>query len=274
MTLRCEKVDRNFGDSVEITNPDGQHDVVLACEHASAAIPAQFHDLGLSPDARYSHIAWDPGALITAQFISKLLDAPLVHSRVSRLVYDCNRAPSSLSAMPETSEIYSVPGNRNLSEQERDRRAQSYYVPFRDALSKTLAAKQHPPVLVTIHSFTPNYHGRQREVEIGILHDSDTRLADALLKVAVTDESENDYIIRRNEPYGPDDDVTHTLQNHAIPANYLNVMIEIRNDLLSTSEACEVVAKSLARWLEKALKKLAPTNDARSETTTEKQAQQ
>ena len=99
-------------------------------------------------------------------------------------------------------------------------------------------------------------------------------MADALLKVAVTDESENDYIIRRNEPYGPDDDVTHTLQNHAIPANYLNVMIEIRNDLLSTSEACEVVAKSLARWLEKALKKLAPTNDARSETTTEKQAQQ
>jgi len=160
--------------------------------------------------------------------------------------------------MPETSEIYPVPGNCNLSEQERDRRAQSYYV----------------PVLVTIHSFTSNYHGRQREVEIGILHDSDTRLADALLKVAVADESENDYIIRRNEPYGPDDDVTHTLQNHAIPANYLNVMIEIRNDLLSTPEACEVVAKSLARWIEKALKKLAPTNDARSETTTKKQAQQ
>ncbi len=274
MKLRCEKVDRNFGEYVEITNPDGQHDVVLACEHASAAIPKHLHDLGLSADARYSHIAWDPGALITAQYISSLLDAPLVHSRVSRLVYDCNRAPSSLSAMPETSEIYSVPGNRNLSEQERDRRAQSYYVPFRDALSKTLAAKQHPPVLITIHSFTPNYHGRKREVEIGILHDTDTRLADALLKIAVDDEPENDYIVRRNEPYGPDDDVTHTLQSHAIPANYLNVMIEIRNDLLSTPEACETVAKLLARWIDKAVETFVPTKDARSETTTGKQTPQ
>ena len=157
---------------------------------------------------------------------------------------------------------------------DRDRRAQSYYVPFRDALNKTLAAKQRPPVLITIHSFTPNYHGRQREVEIGILHDSDTRLTDELLKVAVDDEPENDYIIRRNEPYGPDDDVTHTLQSHAIPNNYLNVMIEIRNDLLSTPEACEAVATSLARWIEKALKEFEPTRDAQSETTTEKQAQQ
>ena len=266
MTQQHERAGPDFGDYVEVTNPDGQHDVVLVCEHASAAIPEQFDDLGLSSDARYSHIAWDPGALLTAQHISRLLDATLVHSAVSRLVYDCNRAPSSPSAMPSISEIHPVPGNSDLSEEERALRVQRYYIPFRDALSATLAAKRGPPVLVTMHSFTPEYHGSQREVEIGILHDLDTRLADAVLDVAVKDATKK-YVIRRNEPYGPDDDVTHTLQKHAIPANYLNVMIEVRNDLLTTPDDCEIVAQSLASWIDKAIDEIRNAGDVPSGST-------
>lgn len=267
MTLKREKTSQDSDDYVEITNPGGQHEVVLACEHASAFIPAQFDDLGLSREARFSHIAWDPGALLIAQHLSRLLDATLVHSGVSRLVYDCNRPPSSPSAMPEKSEVHEVPGNRHLTDDDRAFRINRYYAPFKEALAQTLEHRQSPPVLVTIHSFTPQYHGRLRDVEIGILHDADTRLADALLDVA------DRHVVRRNEPYGPDDGVTHTLQLHAIPSNYLNVMIEIRNDLLTTHDKCEAIAQSLATWLEKALKKINTTFGADAGSVPKERAQ-
>ena len=69
----------------------------------------------LSTEALESHIAWDPGALAVSRMMAKSLDATLVHQRFSRLVYDCNRPPDSPGAMPETSEVYPVPGNAALS---------------------------------------------------------------------------------------------------------------------------------------------------------------
>ena len=56
------------------------------------------------------------------------------------------------------------------------------------------------PILVTVHSFTPVYHGKKRSVEIGILHDKDARFADAMLETA---NDHTNAIVRRNKPYGP-----------------------------------------------------------------------
>ena len=40
------------------------------------------------------------------------------------------------------------------------------------------------PVVVTIHSFTPVYFGKPREVEFGIIHDADPTYALAIHKAA------------------------------------------------------------------------------------------
>lgn len=237
-------------DVVRTANPGGSHPVILICEHASARIPPEFHDLGLDADALTSHVAWDPGAMETALALSDMLDAPLVYSTISRLVYDCNRPPASSAAMPERSEIYPVPGNRNLTAADRKMRVETYYRPFEKCIGAVLDARGTGAVLVTVHSFTPTFNGRKRDVEIGILHDDDPRLADAVLSVA------DGYDIRRNEPYGPADGVTHTLRRHALARNLLNVMIEIRNDLIATPEQCLAMAAHLANWLNGALANL------------------
>jgi len=229
--------------SPRVLNPNGTHPIVLICEHASNAIPAKFDSLGLDKAALNSHIAWDPGALETAKKISEELNAALVCSTVSRLVYDCNRPPDAPDAMPDRSETTHIPGNKDLSSSGRDDRIANYYRPFETLISDVLDHHGSQAVLVTIHSFTPVYLGRQRDVQIGILHDEDTRLADALLDVA------DGYKVDRNEPYGPDDGVTHTLAHHAIPRGLLNVMIEIRNDLIATPQQCDVMASKLADWL-------------------------
>lgn len=235
---------------VDVTNAGGAGPFLIVCEHASNAMPPEYGSLDLDAAALQSHIAWDPGALEVARQMSILLDAPLVAQRFSRLLYDCNRPPDEESSIPAASEIYRVPGNEGLSAEERDARAGRFYHPFRVALAKAIDGRLSPPAIVTIHSFTPVYHGVSREVEIGILHDEDLRLADAVLAAASKSDG---FVVRRNEPYGPQDGVTHTLRVHALPRRLLNVMIEIRNDLIATAENQTAVAARLAGWLSQAL---------------------
>lgn len=218
---------------------------VIVCEHASYFIPDDLDHLGLPEKHRMSHAAWDPGAFGVADALSERLNARLVATRVSRLVYDCNRPPGAADAMPHESEIVVISGNAALDATEKARRTATYYAPFRSAVA---AALEHPadPIVVTIHSFTPIYHGQSREVEIGVVHDADAALADVMLAFA-TQHTRHD--VRRNQPYGPEDGVTHTLKEHALPAGRLNVMIEIRNDLIATEPEQWRMAKMLAGWL-------------------------
>lgn len=230
---------------VQITNPNGDSSALLVCEHASRHIPDDLNGLGLTAQDAVSHAAWDPGALAVATHLSQMLNAQLVASGISRLAYDCNRPPSAPDAVPSRSERIEVPGNVTLSAANKADRVARFYEPFRAALAQTVAA--HPaPMIVTIHSFTPVYHGQQRDVEIGILHDADTRLADAMMANHADHTALN---IQRNAPYGPDDGVTHTLIEHAVKWGHPNVMIEIRNDLIATPEAQAEIADMLGRWL-------------------------
>lgn len=243
---------------VDLRNPERSGACLIVCEHASSFIPPQYGDLGLDAAARTSHIAWDPGAFEVAQRMAALLDAPLLAQGASRLLYDCNRPPHESSAVPQVSEVYRIPGNEGLSPEQRAERAALFYHPFRDALAAAIEARRQPPVLVTVHSFTPVWHGVSREVEIGILHDADSRLADAMLAEA---GKEPGFVVRRNEPYGPQDGVTHTLVVHALPRGLPNVMIEIRNDLIAETGDQQAIAERLAAWLKAALKTLDPATD-------------
>lgn len=235
--------------SVEISNQGGNGPVVILCEHAASHIPEQYQGLGLAAEHRQSHAAWDPGARAVALKLSAALDAPMIASRVSRLVYDCNRSPESASAMPERSEVIDVPGNYNLTEAQRTARVDAIYHPFCSAVTDVLterAARNIPTVLVTIHSFTPSYHGQSRSVEIGILHDNDARMADAMLSQAHLLPHRN---IQRNAPYGPNDGVTHSLKLHGIGNGLANVMIEVRNDLLATAEDEGAIVEELLQLI-------------------------
>jgi predicted N-formylglutamate amidohydrolase len=227
--------------------------LVLVCEHASNHIPEHLNALGLPSELRDSHIVWDPGALAVAKHLSRSLDARLVASSVSRLVYDCNRPPDAPDAIPARSEIFDIPGNADLSEADKAERVRIYYTPFDSLLSQTIAATPRQPtapVLITVHSFTPVYRGQHRTTEIGILHDSDTRLADAILALAA---GHSPLAFRRNDPYGPADGVTHTLKRHGIRNGLMNVMLEIRNDLIAGASQQRDIAAMLAGLLKQAL---------------------
>lgn len=242
---------------VEIENAAGSSDVVIVCEHASRHIPAKLGDLGLQLPALESHIAWDPGALDLSRCLSSSLDACLYFQRFSRLVYDCNRPVEAASAIAEKSEVYDIPGNRNISSGERQARIDEIYLPFRKGLSSLLdsrAAAGRNSVLVTVHSYAPIYFGKRRDVEIGILHDRDRRLADRILAEAQSRDEK--FLILPNQPYSATDGVTHTLVEHAIGRGLPNVMIEVRNDLLTDGDRLREVAGYLSSLIQIAVRSI------------------
>jgi predicted N-formylglutamate amidohydrolase len=215
---------------VRVTNRQGASPFVLVCEHASNFIPAQFGTLGLEYSELSRHIAWDPGALPVARIMAKSLDAVLVHSCVSRLVIDCNRPLDAPDLIPAVSEATIVPGNSDLSQAERDLRIALAWQPFHDAVEEVIEERLGRGIetrLVSIHSFTPVYHGRSRPWQIGIIHDDDSRLA-APVVAALKDQAGLNVGV--NKPYSPADRVYFTHELHARPRGLACAMIEIRND--------------------------------------------
>ena len=234
---------------VILVNETGRSPVLLVVEHAGRRIPKALGFLGLAAGELERHIAWDIGAEGLARGLSERLDAPLVLQRYSRLVYDCNRPPEAPDAMPRLSELTPIPGNENLTADERKARVEALYRPFHAAVARLIDerdARGRRSVLVTVHSFTPVYKGVRRSLDLGVLHDSDARFADRLLGIL---DGEADLTVRRNEPYGPKDGVTHTLVLHALPRALDNVMLEVRNDLIADAAGQRRMAERLARVL-------------------------
>ena len=235
-----------------VENPRGRAPVLLTCEHASNFIPARYRKLGLPDHELARHIAWDIGAEGVSRLLSRLLDAPLVLQRYSRLAYDCNRPPDSPGAMPEMSETTAIPGNKGLSAADKLARVEAIYWPFHERLARMLdqrACEGRATSLVTIHSFTKLYKGKERAVELGILFDRDARIADKLIKAFPKVD------VRLNEPYGPKDGVLHTLNLHAAPRGLKSVMIEIRNDFIANERGQNEWAQRLAMPLIHAITK-------------------
>ena len=233
----------------EVINETGASPFVLICEHASNILPRKLGTLGLTEVDLNRHIAYDIGAASTARMLSRLLDAPLILQRYSRLAYDCNRPPEQASAMPELSEIFEIPGNTNLSAAEKLARTCEIARPFHAAITNHLdlrAANGRRSIPVSIHSFTKNYKGKDRAVELGLLFDRDPWLANQLVK------SYPDLNVQLNEPYGPKDGVMHLMNLHAAPRGLHHLMIEIRNDLIETERGQQQWAQRLSVPLMKA----------------------
>ncbi len=62
--------------------------------------------------------------------------------------------------------------------------------------------------------------------------------------------------VSRNYPYGPADGVTHTLKRHGLTREIANVMLEIRNDLISDNAGQQQWAGHIAELLAVSVERL------------------
>ncbi len=222
----------------DIVNPDGAATMLMVCDHASRAFPADMNFLGLGQDALERHITWDIGAAAVTRRLSKKLDAAAVLAGYSRLLIDVNRQPGDPQSIPEISDSTAVPGNANLLEDAQLRRVESFFWPYHHAVANSLAhlwRRGPAPAFFSIHSFTPSLGGQDRFWDIGVLWNRDPRLAVPLMdRLKAVDGLH----VGDNEPYSGRD-VAYTLDLHAGAAGLPNCAVEIRQDLIETPEGVD-----------------------------------
>jgi len=232
----------------EFVNVDGAAPMLLLCDHASNRVPSDLDALGLNDRQLASHIAWDIGAADVVRELARLLDAPAVLSRTSRLVVDANRRPGTGSLIPEEVDGSVVPGNLGLSEADRDRRVERFHHPYHRAIAERLEAMGSDgsvPTVVSIHSFTPVMNGMERPWQIGILSGVDRRLSLHLISHLRAEG----LVVGDNEPYSGSDVYGYTVNQHAESTGLPNVTVELRQDLIATPHSVVDWAERLARTL-------------------------
>ena len=224
---------------------------LITCDHASNRVPdcVGGGSLGLSEADMNRHIAYDVGAAGLSRVLAEEMGAPVILSDFSRLVVDPNRGEHDPTVLMMLYDGSIIPANRSADAAELERRLDAFHRPYHDALAR-LAARRDDTVLCAVHSFTPQFKGRElRPWHVGVLYAEDARLALPLLDRL---RAEGDIYVGDNEPYSghlPGD----SMDRHGVAPGRPHVLIELRNDLIETAEQQAHWGRRLAPILDGAL---------------------
>lgn len=248
---------------VRVLREAGRSDFFLTADHAGQTIPRRLGTLGLPESERARHIAWDIGIAGVTERLSAALDATAVFQAYSRLVIDCNRGHGVDSSIPTVSETTEIPGNRDLSPDDRAARQREVFVPYHARIRALLDARAEAgrrTVLVAMHSFTPVFKGERRPMHVGVLYNRAPRLARILLDLLRT---EGDLQVGDNAPYSVSDSTDYTIPVHGERRGLEHVEIEVRQDLIADEAGQAAWAVRLARLLREADAELRQEPDPR-----------
>jgi predicted N-formylglutamate amidohydrolase len=233
---------------VEMIEGAVESGALILCDHASNTVPPDLGDLGLPEVEFQRHIAYDIGAAAVTRALARRLGAPAILTRFSRLIIDPNRGRDDPTLVMRLSDGAVVPGNATVDAAEIARRIARFYDPYDDAITAAIdraLSAGHPPVIVTVHSFTPIWRGWPRPWHVGILWDADERFAKPLLEGL---EAEEGLVVGDNEPY--DGALAgDTVDRHATVRGLANALIEIRQDLIARDDGAEEWGERFAKLL-------------------------
>jgi predicted N-formylglutamate amidohydrolase len=234
----------------EIVKGDRSAGLVLVCDHASNALPAEYGDLGL-PHAEFArHIAYDIGARDVTLELAARLGVPAVLSTFSRLLIDPNRGEDDPTIVMRLSDGTVIPGNHPIAPQEIARRITQFHRPYHQAVAAEIdacLAQGTIPAIFSVHSFTPSWKSFRRPWQVALLWDSDPRLTLPLLAML---RSVSGLTVGDNEPY--DGALRNdTMFRHCTSRGLAHTLIEIRQDLIGHREGvrhwCDLLQPMLER---------------------------
>ena len=226
---------------------------MILCDHASNNIPPNFQNLGLDNKLLDSHIAYDIGAKEVSIHLSRILNCPLVMSDFSRLLIDPNRGVDDPTLVMKISDDKIIEGNKNIhnfrESIEKNKRIEDFYNTYHDKVSELIKQKirnEQFPAIISIHSFTPFWKNKKRNIDLGILWDNDERLPNIFFDYF--EKNHQKLVIGNNQPYSgrlKND----SIYKHATANGLSNILIEIRQDLITNKSGQKHFAELLSEPL-------------------------
>jgi predicted N-formylglutamate amidohydrolase len=208
--------------------------LILTCEHASNLVPTELKTLFLPyKELLNTHLGYDIGALILANFLKKISDYYLF-AKYSRLIIDLNRSLHHRNAFSFITKFLPLPMKEMMIEK--------YYDPYRKAVLSRITDFIQNGFFVfhlSIHSFTATLNQKERNCDIGLLYDP-THLLEAqfchslkqqLIKINPALK------LRFNYPYlGKSDGFTSFLRKNFL-TNYIGIEIEVNQNIFLTKQS-------------------------------------
>lgn len=230
-------------------NDRGKARVLLVADHASPYFPGAMNQLGLADWVLERHVAWDIGSDKLTRLLADVLDAQAVLAGFSRLIVDPNRRLDDPTSIPEVSDGIGIPGNLDLDEGKKALRLQSFFQPYHHAIKDRLgrfAARGEVPALIAVHTCTPVFDRVVRPWHIGVMWDSDPRIALPLMEGL---RRMDGICVGDNEPYSGRHPHDFTVDFHGERAGLPHVGIEVRQDLVRDEAGARQWAAILAAAL-------------------------
>jgi predicted N-formylglutamate amidohydrolase len=206
-----------------IAASDAAAPMIITCEHASNRLPAPWRWAEGDRWLERTHWAFDIGAAELTRELARASGAAAVLAGFSRLLVDPNRSLGAPTLIRGHAEGRAILLNAAVDQRERRRRVR-YWEAFHHAADRA-ARTSRAPILLAVHSFTPEYEGSRREVEIGVLFDREEALARRLAeRLAPLGQ------VRFNEPYSGKAGLMYSAQRHADATHKRPIELEIRQD--------------------------------------------
>lgn len=227
---------------------DSGSTLLFLCDHASPALPDGMDGLGLDPGLFQTHIAYDIGAAFVTRALAARFGAAALLGRWSRLLIDLNRGADDPTLVMKLSDGSLIPGNRDADPAEVARRIREFYEPYHEAITGELDRIGPKAAIISIHSFTPSWKGVARPWEVGVLWDTDRRLAGPLMARL----SQHAFSWGDNEPYSGALE-NDCLNRHGTKRGLPHVLVEVRQDLIATEATADAFTERLFYVLQAAL---------------------
>ena len=215
--------------------------ILIIVDHASNTIPDKYENLKLTDSYLDSHIAYDVNIMNLAKNLSKELNSEIICGEHSRLFIDLNRGKSDPTLIAAISDKKIIKKNINITNKDKKFRIKEIYDKYHLSIN-SLIMKKKIRLILSLHSFTPIFKGKKRNVEIGILSNEDRRYSQKLINKIRGKE----YIVGDNEPY-IGNLIDDTLYKHGLKNKLFHTLIEIRSDLIYSNQQINKITFFLSK---------------------------
>jgi len=231
-----------------LQNPRSVSPLLLTCEHATNRLPPFAQTRGRPRAIMESHWGWDIGAWELTRELARRLRAGAIGGRWSRLLIDLNRRVNDPTLIRSTAGGVPLPWNDGIGVKEIERRLVAYHMPYHmqvDRLILQRLVRGVDPVLLAVHTFTPQLDGRLRRFDVGVLYEHHRgpahRLGRALRREGLS--------VRYNQPYSGLAGMMYAVDRHGTHHRLPCLELEVNQGLFDRKGAARKLGLSITRGL-------------------------